>query len=448
MLNRRFLNKITAFIKAENLLHHGAKQLVALSGGVDSVTLLLSLKQLGYDVEAAHCNFHLRGKESDRDEDFCRALCAENSVKLHVAHFDTITFASLHKISIEMAARRLRYAYFEQLLKDIKAETVSVAHHKDDTVETVLMNLIRGTGVHGLTGIAPRNGHVVRPLLCVFRNEIETVLTEANQSYVTDSTNLKDNVVRNKVRLDLIPMMRNINPSVSDSIAATAQRISDAAKVFDHAINEATNRIVLHRNDAAISISIKALQAEAAPEYVLFTILKQYSFTPAQTEMIFQSLASSPGKTFSSKTHQLLIDRSMIVIEPAEKLISRPLKIPEEGVYNYGKNIKIHIEKTDAVSSMFEKSPCVACLDASKVTFPLTLRPTTNGDRFTPFGMRGSKLVSNYLTDRKFNLFEKRRQLVIADASGRIIWLVSERPDESCRITEHTKTMLRLSVEK
>lgn len=447
MLNKRFTTRVAAFIAGRKLLDRGGTYIVALSGGADSVTLALVLRQLGYQVEAAHCNFRLRGEESDRDEEFCRLFCAENNIELHVVHFDTKEFARLHKISIEMAARKLRYAYFEQLRKDIGAADICVAHHGDDTVETVLMNLIRGTGIHGLTGIAPRNGHIVRPLLCVFRHEIETVLNEAGQSYVTDSTNLEDDVVRNKIRLNLLPMMRQINPSVSESISATAERISDAAKVFDAVIETAVGRVSERFDDGSATVLLDALSRETAPEYVLFSILKDYSFTPSQVMTVFRSLHSESGREFTSSTHQLLVDRGKLIIEPLEAKPLSPMKVPEPGTYVVGGTLRLRFEVVSADIFKLDKSPLCACLDASRVLFPLTVRTAKQGDRFIPFGMKGSKLVSDYLTDRKKTLFEKRRQLVIEDASGRIAWLVAERPDNRFRLTDKTRRVLIMTLE-
>lgn len=447
MLNKHFLDAVSAFIASQKLLDRDALHIVALSGGADSVALTLSLKQLGYKVEAAHCNFHLRGEESNRDERFCQTLCKENGIPLHIVHFDTTGFAELHKISIEMAARQLRYSYFEQLRRDINAADICVAHHKDDTVETVLMNLIRGTGIHGLTGIASRNGHIVRPLLCVFRHDIEAALSEARQSYVTDSTNLEDDVVRNKIRLRLIPLMKGINPSVSDSIAATAERITDAAKVFDAAINSSIAAVSECQQDGTLIIFIDRLKREIAPETVLFHILKEYSFTPQQAEQVFRSLSLGAGKTFLSATHELLIDREKLIIEPKIAKELRPMRIPETGLYTYSDDTKLRFELIDAASFTVDRSRRCACVDASCAPFPLIVRPVKPGDRFTPFGMNGSKLVSDYLTDRKKTLFEKRRQLVVTDSSDRIVWLVNERPDNRCRITDTTRQILVISVE-
>lgn len=445
MLNKHFLKKVATFIAEKGLLRHDAKHIAALSGGADSITLALTLQQLKFDVEAAHCNFHLRGKESDRDEEFCKTFCKEHGIKLHIAHFDTTTFAKLHKISIEMAARRLRYAYFEQLRQDINADSICVAHHKDDTVETVLMNLIRGTGIHGLTGIAAKNGYVVRPLLCVFRSEIEDFLAQAQQPYVTDSTNLEDDVVRNKIRLNVIPIMKSINASVSESIAATAERMTDAAKVFDTAIEKSVTKVSKQLSDGTLLISTDSLLNETSPEYVLFTLLKKYAFTPAQAELIFRSISSQPGRVFTSATHQLLVDRGKLIIEELEQASPRPIRIPEEGLYAYGNNEKFRIELLSTVGFKIEKSHCCACLDASQIKFPLTVRPIMQGDRFIPFGMNGSKLISDYLTDRKKTLFEKQRQSVVLDATGNVIWLVNERPDNRFRITDKTQKILRIA---
>lgn len=446
MLNKRFLQKVSKFIASNKLMECNEKYLVALSGGADSVALSLALRELGFDVEAAHCNFHLRGDESDRDEMFCRRFCERNGIKLHVTHFDTEGFAKLRKISIEMAARHLRYAYFKQLAEDIGASAVCVAHHQDDSVETVLLNLIRGTGIHGLTGIKPKNGGIVRPLLCVTRNEIETVLAEVGQDFVTDSTNLVDDVVRNKIRLDILPLMKEINPSVSDSIAKTASRIADVADALDDVVGSVASVSVEEKAKGAVVIHTDRLMTGPAPEYVLFRLLKGYSFVPSQIEQIYASVSTGPGRVFISSTHRLLIDRDCIVVEPLAESGRRPMLVPECGVYVYDDSMKLRFERVERDSGFkVSADKCFCFADASVVKFPLTVRTVEVGDRFVPFGMKGSKLVSDYLTDRKFNLFDKQRQLVVADAHGRIVWLVNQRPDERYRITDTTETVLKIT---
>lgn len=446
MLSNGFLKKISDFIKDRQLLSKDGKYIVALSGGADSVTLALALCELGYKVEAAHCNFHLRGEESDRDENFCVEFCRQNGIELHRAHFDTVSYSKLRKVSIEMAARDLRYSYFSQLKRDICADAICVAHHQDDSVETVLMNLIRGTGIDGLTGISPKNGDIVRPLLCVSRADIENELCAAGQDYVTDSTNLVDDVVRNKIRLDILPLMRQINPSVGNSIAKTALRMEEVARVFGSAISEAAGRAVTYNNKGEAKISLDILSSGPSPENVLFHILKNYSFAPLQIEQIYSSLNSGPGTEFRSSTHALLIDRKYIFIEPLSDEGQRRFVIPETGTYVYDESSKFRVEIIDNGSDVeIVRDRNCFFADLSKVAFPLIVRRASTGDRFIPFGMNGSKLVSDYLTDRKFNLFDKRRQLVITDSDEKIIWLVNQRPDNRCRVSDTTKKILKIT---
>ena len=439
-----FLQKIKRFISSEALFPQQGewKGLVALSGGADSVCLLLVCKSLGYDVEAVHCNFHLRGEEADRDEMFCQQLCEREAVPFHRVHFDTLTYASLHKVSIEMAARELRYNYFEQLRLSIGADDILVAHHRDDSVETVIMNLIRGTGIHGLQGIKPRNGHIVRPLLCVGRKEIEGWLKDRGQDFVTDSTNLEDDVVRNKIRLNLIPLLEGINPSVSENIAQTALRMVEAGKVFDNAMRKDVDSVVkstLSSTDVApadrlMSIDVKALAEVSSREYTLQTILSPLLFSPSQVEEISRSDLSQSGKRWESATHTLIVDRGSLLVKEKSDAERKPFRIPETGTYvisetqSASEKVSVKVVKMDE-NFLIDRSPLCATLDADKVRFPLCLRNVKPGERFMPFGMKGTKLISDYLTDRKRNVFLKEAQLVIADAEDNVLWLVGERPD-------------------
>ena len=226
-------HRVTQYIEKEGLFSSENKILVALSGGADSVALLCILHTAGYRCEAAHCNFHLRGEESNRDEQFVRQLCEKYKINLHTIDFDTTRHATEKHISIEMAARELRYNWFEKTRKDCQADVIAVAHHQDDSVETILLNLIRGTGITGLLGIRPRNGVVVRPLLCINREEIIHYLQSIQQEYVTDSTNLEDEYTRNKIRLNLLPLMQTINPSVKNNLIETSNYLNDVATLYN-----------------------------------------------------------------------------------------------------------------------------------------------------------------------------------------------------------------------
>ena len=425
-------------------MSHDEKYLLALSGGADSVALLLAVKALGYEVEAVHCNFRLRGEESDRDEAFCQQFCRSQGVQLHLAHFDTRFYAQTHKVSIEMAARQLRYQHFERLMADIHAQGILVAHHQDDSVETVLMNLIRGTGLHGLTGISPRNGHIIRPLLCLTRQEVEQFLEQCHQSYITDSSNLVADVVRNKIRLQLLPILRTINPSVSDSIAATAERLRLAADIFDEAIDQKVRAARISVDEPCeAAYDVEKIDSE----YTLFQILNPLHFSPSQIEVIARHLKADTGTVYDSPDYQLLFDRGRMIIIAREDPF-KTMKLPIPGLYVLPGGDRLRIEVT-AVDGHFEisRDACRVCVDADQVVFPLTLRTCREGDRFRPLGMKGSRLVSDFLTDRKFSLFQKRRQLVLTDADDRIVWLVALRPDHRVRITPATRKALILTLQ-
>ncbi len=438
------LNRVAKNIADKNLLDKGNKYIVALSGGADSVALLLSLKQLGYDVEAAHCNFHLRGEESDRDEMFCVSLCEKLSVPLHRIHFDTLEYASLHKISIEMAARELRYNYFAQLRNDIGACGVCVAHHRDDSVETVLLNLVRGTGLRGLRGIQPVHDGIIRPLLVVTRAEIEEFLRAEGQDYVTDSTNKETDFMRNKVRLELIPLLKELNPAACENIAHTAGVLCDVEKIVEESIRK-QKEIVF--NEGAGSIDIKKLDSQKAPKYLLYEILKNYGFSSTQVEQIYENRYGESGREFLSATSCVLVDRGQLIVSNRQEEKSTMMKIPEEGLYRIdNQESKLRIEKIDNADGVVSRDKNIATLDAENISFPLILRNVTAGDRFHPFGMRGSRLLSDYMTDRKMNIYEKRRQLVLTDANDNILWVVGERTDNRYKVTDNTQHVLRVTL--
>lgn len=438
---QKFIHRIEDFISRNHLLEKDDKYLVALSGGADSVTLLWVLHELGYQIEACHCNFQLRGAESDRDEQFCVQLCEQLGIPLHRIHFDTRLYAEVHKESIELAARNLRYRYFAQLKEDVEADGICVAHHQDDTVETVLINLIRGAGIQGLTGISAKNGDILRPLLCVDRKEILAYLEEKGQDYVTDSTNLVDDVVRNKIRLNIIPMLKEINPAASKNIAQAAHHLEEANKML--------SSIAIcgeKSEDGTIRVAVQEIESAASAEYALYSSLSPYGFRGKAITEILASLHST-GKTWTSETHQLVIDRDCILIREKQTEVFQGMKIPETGCYVLprGEKIKLSIREREIDFSP-SKEKFLVTLDADAVTFPLHLRLAQNGDTFHPFGMKGKKLVSDYLTDRKKNLFEKQSQLVLEDAKGQIIWVVGERTSELCKMKEDTKKILYIQV--
>lgn len=422
-------SKVSAYINKHKLLNANDLYIVALSGGADSVALLLLLKEGGFNVHAAHCNFLLRGSESDRDEAFCVDLCRQLGVELHRAHFATREYAEAHKVSIEMAARELRYNWFEQLRKDIGAVGICVAHHRDDSVETVLLNMIRGTGLRGLTGIQPRNGCVLRPLLCVSRDEIELFLAKREQQYVTDSTNLETGVMRNKVRLQVLPLLRTLNSAVSENIQRMVENVAEAQIVLDSLLDN------LKKHN---TLELSELEKYGSSEYVIYEWLKNYGFNGTQARQV---LEAETGKIMSSSQgYDVLKDRERLIIECTLKPFNT-MRIPEEGMYVLDENMRLSLRKCAAYVS---KKPFVATFDAQKVVFPLTVRRVEEGDWMIPFGMRGRKLLSDLMTDRKMTVFEKRRQLVVVDAQDVIVWAVGLRIADSVAVAETTQSVLEL----
>lgn len=432
------LRRIQQFIEKNRLLESRKLYLVGLSGGADSVALLLILRELGYRIEAAHCNFKLRGEESDRDEIFVRELCAHYNIPIHVIHFDTKEYANLHKVSIEMSARDLRYGYFRQLCKDINAEGVCIAHHRDDAVETLLMNLLRGAGIHGLTGIRPKNDIVIRPLLCVSRQEILEYLDSIGQSYVTDSTNLVDDVLRNKIRLRVLPLLEEIAPGATVNIDKTANYLREAEQVYEAEMQREKSMLSIDAGE----VSITKLLQQPSPSAFLHEWLSPLGFNTSQTEQILHAVNGEPGREFMSATHTLVVDRTSLLVEPIRPAM-KSIKVPEAGAYRYDDATTYKIDITDEIN--ISKSADVATIDADKVKFPLTIRPIENGDWFIPYGMTGRKLVSDYLTDKKFSVLQKRRQLVLTDALGSIIWLVGCRTDNRVKVSNETTKILRIT---
>lgn len=427
------LSKVKKYIQDHKLLDDSLLYIVALSGGADSVALLLLLDEMGYKIHAAHCNFHLRGDESDRDERFCETLCLQKNIPFHRIHFDTLTYAETHKVSLEMAARELRYRYFEQLRTDMGAAGVCVAHHRDDSVETVLLNLVRGTGLRGLTGIQSRNGNILRPLLGVSKAEIEEYLKAKGQTYVTDSTNLEDEVLRNKLRLNILPLLRELNPAVVENIQRTADNLSETQRLLD---------AISYKYKDVKSFDLNELGDVHSSEYLLYEWARQYGFNGTQVR---QMMGAETGSVFSSATgYDLLVDRNRLLVESSMKPL-KSLRIPEEGTYVLDEHMKFSLRKEPAWVS---KDPDIATLDASKVAFPLTVRRVEDGDVMQPYGMEGRKLLSDLMTDRKMTLFEKRRQLVVTDAADQTVWLVGIRTDHRYRVSDTTSEVLSIGVIK
>ena len=425
------LHFVEKYIERQELFAPHDKLIIGVSGGADSVAMLHVLLTLGYDCEVAHCNFHLRDAESDRDEKFVEELAQKLNIPFHKTDFDTKTFAKENSVSIEMAARELRYDWFEELRKKCNAQYIVVAHSADDVVETTLMNFTRGTGIDGLRSIEPKNAAVVRPFLEVWRTKIEQYLQENNLPFVEDSTNAEKIHLRNKFRHSVIPLLETINPAFKKSTLRTVSHLKDVAKIYHKTVKKEQKKFIFKRK-SGFEISIPELKKRTGYASLLYEFLKVKDFNSAQVEDIVSGLDGESGQQYFSKTHRVLKDRDSLFV-----CLSGLDPQPPAMQFTI-------IEKPDSLTTLSDfKDKNTAYLDANKLQFPLEIRRWQEGDYFYPFGMRKRKKLSNYFIDKKYSLFEKENAWLLL-SGGKIVWLVSERTSEHYKIDEKTKDILKI----
>jgi tRNA(Ile)-lysidine synthase len=442
---REVLEKVRIFIRQHHLLQDESRVVVGLSGGSDSVCLAHILDKLGYEVVAAHCNFHLRGEESMRDEQFVVSLCQQMGWNLHQEDFDTAVYARQKGISIEMAARDYRYDWFRKLKEEVGAVAIAVGHHQDDNVETLLLNAVRGTGIRGLCGMQPQNGDVVRPLLCLTRKEILMYLEDIHQPYVTDHTNLEDDFARNKVRLDVLPLLETINQGAMKNLASTQENLTEVMKVYQQAMQDAITNCVEQKENGEIYIDIQKLQTLPSPISVLHEVLSPLGFNKVQLKDLLAALNES-GKVFIAAGRRVLVDRQYIIVE-AEHYPMPNIHMTIIPVEDLTINKDPHYAYLDADKLKMANGKCqMANINSPLSTFNLQLSTPKEGDTFAPFGMGGKrKLLSDFLTDLKLSLFEKERQPLLMDGNE-IAWVIGRRSSELYRVDETTKWVLILSL--
>lgn len=375
-----------------------------------------------------------------RDEHFVSELCKRLGIPLHKIDFETERYSKSKGISIEMGARELRYDYFHRLKEEIGATAIAVGHHRDDNIETLFLNLVRGTGIQGLCGIQPKNGDIIRPLLCISRGDVLSYLEELHQEYVTDSTNLQDQYSRNKIRLNVLPELQDINSGAMENIRSTISNLNEVKKIYEAAIEADINNCSMNNCDTkqqAKTISITKLKQCISPTSVLHEIIYPLGFNKSQETDIFKAIQTElTGQMFHSNTHVLTIDRATLVIAERTENITSPIPAKEF------KGIELTTLTKEECTIIKDKS--YAFVDADKLKGELTVRPCVQGDSFTPFGMKGRKLLSDYMTDRKFNRIQKSRQLVLCDTDGEIVWVIGERASEKYRVDDKSTNILML----
>ena len=434
------------YLESNHLFAPNDTLLVGVSGGIDSVVLVDLLYRTGLAFAVAHCNFHLRGAESDQDETFVRALSARYEKPCFVKSFPTAEVAAERGISIEMAARELRYQWFEETRQDHHFDWIVVAHHSDDQIETVFLNLARGTGISGLTGMKVANGRVVRPLLFASRKEIETYSREEMLEYREDSTNSLTDFQRNKIRHLILPLMEELNPSFRSGMLETMAHLRDTSAICAQAIYRAAELVLRYTPSGDTEISLAELRILNPLSAYLFEFLKPFHFNGEVVAEMVKALDGQPGKQFFSATHRAVLDRESIVVQ---KFTNEPQKryYLDENCLVLEHPIRLSLFfKSREAALMLKTSRHTALLDRDKLQFPLILRKWQTGDYFRPLGMKGMKRLSDFFVDEKFSLPEKENCWLLANGEE-IIWIVGFRLDERYKITPETRNILEVRVD-
>jgi tRNA(Ile)-lysidine synthase len=442
------LRQFQQYIKDENLFQPKDKLLLAVSGGVDSVVLCKLCKQAGYDFVIAHCNFQLRGDESDRDEQFVKELAKKYNTEVLVKKFDTEKYAAGNKVSIQVTARELRYQWFNELISNeslVIGHWVVTAHHANDNVETMLMNFFKGTGINGLKAIIPKQGRVVRPLLFASRKEIEQFAKENNLSWVEDSSNASDKYTRNYFRNELIPGLQKVFPQVEENLAANVGRFREIEELYDQAIDLHKKKL-LEQKGNEVHIPVLKLQKTEPLHSIVYEIIKDFGFTAHQTNECIALLKSETGKYIQSPTHRIIRNRNWLIISPNETSEAENILIEAENThidFVHGKlEIKTQLQTTNHKPQTTNN---IAELDFGKIKFPLLLRKWKQGDYFYPLGMQKKKKLSRFFIDQKLSLTQKERTWVI-EMDKKIIWVVGLRIDDRFKIKDSTKNILQLTL--
>ncbi len=436
------------YIARHELIDRDKRILLTVSGGVDSMVMLSLFIASGYRVGVAHCNFQLRDRESDEDEVLVAREAARYGVPCYNRRFETAAEMERTGESMEMAARRLRYAWFEELCQNEGYDLVAVAHHADDSIETFFINLLRGTGLRGLTGIHTQNGRLIRPLMFASRKDILEYAVAHHIPFREDSSNRSTKYLRNKIRLGLVPRIREINAKFTDLMRRNISRLTEAQRFIDSAI-EVVRREVVHSSDGVDCIEVERINEVYPRNFVIYELLNSaYGFRGDVVDALCQSLSEgATGRRFYAREHVAYIDRGHILVERIPECDPCEVEVPREALRSYCGNAVLYYERCDiGTIKEFGVPPHVAQLDADKLHYPLRLRRWREGDWFIPFGMSGRRKVSDFLIDNKVSMAEKERQFVLLSGED-IVWVVGRRIDDRYRLSDETDTVLRITKE-
>jgi tRNA(Ile)-lysidine synthase len=437
------IGRLKSYIYDNDLFHTGDRIIVTVSGGIDSVVMYDLLIKLGYSCSMAHCNFHLRDQESDGDEHFIKALAEKYGTAVFVKNFDTSEYAENNKISVQMAARELRYDWFEELRQEQGYDWIATAHNKNDVIETFLLNLSRGTGIQGLTGIKSISGKLIRPLLFASREEIKKYALSNNLDWREDSSNTSAKYSRNKIRISIIPLFEEINPRFADTLTDNIRKLREAEEIYITAIREKRSKYV-NREAGYSWIPVNELVKLHPIDTWTYELLSDFNFTQGVVNDIIKSLDGPPGRQFFSSTHRLVKDRGKLLIHPIREENLRKYYI-EDPYREISEPINLEMDViSNSAQFRIPSSPAIACLDFDLLEFPLILRKWEIGDYFRPLGMSNMKKISDFFIDAKLSLPEKENTWILQSGSE-IAWIVGLRIDDHFKIRPDSKKILKLT---
>lgn len=434
---RRFLNRQCCVRNQEKIL-------VGVSGGADSMALLDLLMHCKNEIIVAHCNFQLRGKASDGDEVFVREYCKSKNITLFSTKFNTVAYAQKNSISIEMAARDLRYEWFNWLCAEHSIRWIAVGHHLDDNVETFFINLLRGTGIRGLSGMNPVSGNVIRPLLFTTRTAIVEYCTNISIHYREDDSNNDASIIRNKIRHQVLPLLKSINPSFIATMEENMKLLHESDEFIYSEIQKNKKHLIVEE-DGVLLISIKDINQFKSRRVVLYELLKEKGFSSSQIADITHSLDGESGRQFLSKDYRLVRDRYNLVLMERGEFSNGEFYInKDESCINNPFECKIRTFKKNT-DFRFSKDQNLIHIDADLVEFPLTIRRWKQGDTFRPLGMINYKKLSDFFIDEKLSVVEKE-QVWLLTSNDEIVWVIGHRIDDRFKISTKTHTILELSL--
>ncbi len=421
-----------------------ASILLAVSAGVDSVVMADLFYRLQMSCGIAHCNFQLRGEESARDELFVQQLAEHYGFPFYSMSFDTHTYAREHHISIQMAARELRYDWFENIRNEKNYDYIAIGHNRDDAIETFFINISRGTGIRGISGINPVERHIIRPVLFASRKQISDYCKQHTLQYREDSSNLTVQYTRNKIRHQIIPLFEEMNPGFKSTMTKNINRFADVQEVFLSSVNDAKKRI-MHFQQGRATISIPLLQKLSPLRIYAFELIKDFGFTQDHVNVLLEILTHQPGKQLFSNTHRLIKDRDELIITPLNESDHNYVYINQD-MHSIDEPVPLAF-RTFAYADDFKipQNKKTAWIDREKIVYPLIIRPWKPGDYFMPLGMQHHKKLSDYMTDNKFSLVDKENTWLLC-SGNQIVWVIGHRLDDKFKITKTTNTVLEIKI--